>query len=75
MQGSSRQDFKFKPSNNSPLSPNAPSLPSNSMEADLAEGDWYHNQGFSELIPCIKFSHELESFVISAENGISKIFF
>ena len=81
VQGSSSKDFTFKPSNNSPSSPTftaaTPTMPSSgpyassssSMAADLAEGDWFTQQGFAELLPQIKFGHELESFVISAEYG------
>lgn len=39
------------------------------MAEDLAEGNWFQDQGFADLLPQIKFGHELESFVISAEYG------
>ena len=40
------------------------------MEADLATGpDWFSREGFEALFPQIKFGHELESFIISAEYG------
>lgn len=44
--------------------------PVRGIEADLARGNWFEDEGFSDLLlPFIKFECELESFVISAENG------
>ncbi len=57
--------YAMKPGNNSHSAQDPPV----GIEADLARGDWFELEGYKELIPQIKFGHELESFVISSEYG------
>ncbi|KAJ3320330.1 hypothetical protein HDV06_005361 [Boothiomyces sp. JEL0866] len=39
------------------------------IEADLAKEDWFNNEGFEELLPNIKFGHELLSLSMSDNYG------
>ncbi|KAJ3368940.1 hypothetical protein HDU91_000201 [Kappamyces sp. JEL0680] len=57
--------YAVKPANNSSSAVDPPV----GVEADLARGDWFEDEGFRDLLPQIKFGHELESFVISSEYG------
>lgn len=50
---------------------NSKDVKSRSIESDLVYPDWFENEKYRELLPFIKFGHELESFRMSAQYGMS----
>ncbi|KAJ3328904.1 hypothetical protein HDU76_009066 [Blyttiomyces sp. JEL0837] len=58
-------DYLPTPANNSDLVPD----PVDDLEADLAQGRWFENEGFDELVPELVLNEKMESYWVHPSSG------